>query len=123
MQRLTGFLVVGAVAAAADGRPSARTPGRRSRTKGDCVNDGAQGLAAQPGPLDPQTVCLSIPGRPSFTNGTDGSWTCRYLTPPGPAQPTSLEEPCGAGEGSLQVSDDDGLVVATCYPGLAQANG
>ena len=28
--------------------------------QGDCVNDGAQGLAAQPNPLDPQTACLSI---------------------------------------------------------------
>lgn len=97
--------------------------GASFKNQGDCVNDGAQGLAAQPGPLDPQTVCLSIDGRPSYANGTDGSWTCRYLTPPGPAQPTTLEEPCGAGEGSLQVSNEDGEVIATCYPGLTQVKG
>jgi hypothetical protein len=148
MQRLKGFADVGAVAAAVSAiaaRPAeAAQGGDNGRAKvcqhagwtalgsnagasfsnqADCVNDGAQGLAAQPGPLDPQTACLSIPGRPSFSLAADGWCTCRYLTPTGPAQPTSLEEPCGGAGGNLEVSSDDGLVVATCEHETDQANG
>ena len=34
--------------------------------QGDCVNDGAKGLAAQPVPLDPQTGVPEHPGTPQL---------------------------------------------------------
>jgi hypothetical protein len=100
-------------ASAADGRRSFSHAGAPFRNQGDCVNDGAQGLALQPGPLDPQTACLSLAGRPSFRNGADGSWTCTYQAHPGPREPTVLEEQCSGG---LRPTVDEGVVTAFCIP-------
>lgn len=83
------------------------------KNQGDCVNDGAQGLGV--GPQTPEEACLSLPGRPRFTDEGEGSWKCSYLTPPGPAQaPSSLERQCLLGNLDFRV--DDGLATAECSP-------
>jgi hypothetical protein len=90
--------------------------GEPFKNQGDRVNDGAQGLGVQPAPEDPQTACLSLPGRPSFSLGNDGDlWTCFYESPPGPAQPTNLERVCAVQSGGvLTVNVLQGTATADC---------
>jgi hypothetical protein len=140
MHRLTGLVISGAVAVAVVGvvaaSPAAATQGGNSdnahacqhggwktlvsqtakpfKNQGDCVNDGAQGLGVEPGPPPtPEQACLSLPGDPRFTDEGFGSWTCSYLSPPGPAKPLSLEMEC---LGDLTLMSNEGLLTAECNP-------
>jgi hypothetical protein len=78
--------------------------GARFTNQGDCVNDGAQGLAV--GPPTAEQVCLSIPGSPQFTDLGEGSWKCTFLSPPGPESTPSSFDPQCLGDLSFQVNGD-----------------
>ena len=129
MHRLTGLVVIGALAvvvgAVAAGPAAAAKGGNNDTAKlcqkggwntlvshsgdsfanvGDCVNDGAHGLGVQPAPLDPLTVCEALTGG-TFTAGSgDGDiWDCQYESPPEPQQPQSLSDACARSGGGLLV--------------------
>jgi hypothetical protein len=69
------------------------------KNQGDCVNDGAQRLGVQPAPLDPQTVCESLPGD-TFTSGEGREfiWDCSWESPP--QESPTLSDACAQSGGS-----------------------
>ena len=89
--------------------------GQPFKNQGDCVNDGAQGLGVPPAPLDPQTVCQSLP-EGSFTSGEGQEfiWDCSWSTPPKQSQ--TLSDACGQSGGSLMVEVIGGDADGTCTP-------
>jgi hypothetical protein len=92
--------------------PQTRQP---FKNQGDCVNDGAQGLGVQPAPLDPQTVCESLPGG-TFTSGEGQEfiWDCSWESPPQESQ--TLSDACAQSGGFLMLEVIAGNADGTCTP-------
>jgi hypothetical protein len=89
--------------------------GQPFKNQGDCVNDGAQGLGVPPAPLDPQTVCQSLPDG-SFTSGEGQEfiWDCSWSTPPKQSQ--TLSDACAQSGGFLMLEVFGGGADGTCTP-------
>ena len=138
MHRVTGLLVVGAlavavsvvaagpaVAAKGGNNDTAKRcqqggwkmlvsqTGARFKNQGDCVNDGAHGLGVQPAPNeDPQTVCLSLPNGQYTPADQDKQFECSWETPPETSP--ELEQLCGQGEGDWNLEVSGGIADGVC---------
>ncbi len=92
--------------------------GEPFKNQGDCVNDGAQGLGAEP-PSAGETACDHL-RHSDFTPLEDATlWQCEYPVPPNPAGPLSaLEDACeidsGRPDSQVFYEVDAGETTATC---------
>ena len=95
------------------------TTGKPFKNQGDCVNDGAHGVAPDP-ESNGQLACNGLV-RGTFTAGGGDvvPWTCTYPVPPNPSEPQELLLACsldsGEGTGSVTFDSQPGsMVAATC---------
>ena len=87
------------------------------KNQGDCVNDGAQGVAPDPTSMG-QVACGNLVQGSFGSAGQGALWQCQYPVPPNPSQPQSLLVACemDAGESGGSVSYDHRatFTIATC---------